>query len=118
MKIFVIDQYPEEDFYLNETVKDLSTVAYSIDETMDRLKEKDSETLVLITDSEPPVFYALYEKIRHVDHPVKLLLLNRSKRYFMVGNNSADNTILYHAPLKVPPKEFVRQKVFVSSEDQ
>lgn len=102
MKIFVIDHYPGEDFYLNETVKDSSTVIDNIDETMDRLNEVTSDTLVLITDSEPSVFYTLYKKIHQIDHPVKLLLLNRSKRYFMVGDNTADNTILYDAPLSYP----------------
>lgn len=97
MKIFVIEDYSGEGFWINETAKNASTVARNVDETLDHLRRTDSETLVLITDSEPSVFYALYEKIHRFNHPVKLLLLNHSKRYFMLGNNSADKTIFYHA---------------------
>ncbi len=85
----------------NNSAVDISvlSIANNIEEAINILKNTVDETMVLLTDCDQDTFHKIIEKSNLINHPVKVLMINNKKRYFILGDNSYNNSIKYHIPI-------------------
>lgn len=106
MKIIIIGHKGNEEIRsLNEAREGSFTIVSTIRAAISTLHETREGAMAMIIDDNPEAFYSMFRQLKQFDHSVQLLLLDSSRRYYMVADNGMENAIVYHIPVKPEKKQ-------------
>jgi hypothetical protein len=88
-----------------ESLSDSFSIVTAIDDAIEALLKLQDDRLVIIFDNEPAAFYIVLDRIKEFSLPVQVILLYPDKRYFMMGDNELNNSVIYHVPFKTGKKK-------------
>ncbi|MFP4064401.1 MAG: hypothetical protein ACLFN2_08090 [Bacteroidales bacterium] len=106
MKIIIIGHKGNEEIRsLNEAGEGSFTIVSTVRAAIRTLHETREDAMAMIIDDNPEAFYSMFRQLKQFEHSVQLLLLDSSRRYYMVADNGMENAIVYHIPVKPEKKQ-------------